>query len=82
MVPGSTLMRASRPAFRQASALRFAQTNPAFRAPRFRFRENSKRWQSTDGAAQQQHQSWFKRMWESEIGIKTVHFWYVPHSPH
>ncbi|KAG8405657.1 hypothetical protein J3459_021612 [Metarhizium acridum] len=35
-----------------------------------------KRWQSTaDGAQQQQHQSWFKRAWESEVGIKTVHFW-------
>ncbi|PNY27879.1 Uncharacterized protein TCAP_02194 [Tolypocladium capitatum] len=77
MVPTSTLMRASRPLFRQGA---FGQ---AFRAqrlgqqqPRFRFGGSgggSKRWQST--ASGNAEQSWFKRMWESEVGIKTVHFW-------
>jgi hypothetical protein len=76
MVPTSTLMRASRPLFRQGA---FGQ---AFRAqrlgqqtPRFRFGggSGSKRWQST--ASGNAEQSWFKRMWESEIGFKTVHFW-------
>jgi hypothetical protein len=63
----SMLLRASRPAFRQATFGAHA---------RQAFRQQSRRWQSTDGAgAQQQQQSWFKRMWESEIGFKTVHFW-------
>ena len=79
MVSPSTIMRASRPILRQSAFS--AQATQAFRAQRFgqkfRFRESSKRWQSTADGAQQQHQSWFKRMWESEIGIKTVHFWYV-----
>ncbi|KID89908.1 UPF0041 domain protein [Metarhizium guizhouense ARSEF 977] len=66
-------MRASRPALRQGAFS--AQASQAFRAQRFRFRESSKRWQSTADGAQQQHQSWFKRAWESEVGIKTVHFW-------
>lgn len=70
-------MRASRPLFRQSAFS--AQASHAFRAQRlgqrFRFREGGKRWQSTAEGAQQQGQSWFKRMWESEVGIKTVHFW-------
>ncbi|QPG96266.1 hypothetical protein C2857_003694 [Epichloe festucae Fl1] len=79
MVPTSTLLRASRPLFRQSAFS--SQASQAFRAqqrlggPRFRFRDSGKRWQSTAEGAQQQHQSWFKRMWESEVGIKTVHFW-------
>ncbi|KAI5464062.1 hypothetical protein BGZ63DRAFT_376822 [Mariannaea sp. PMI_226] len=66
----SSILRASRPAFRQATM--GAQSRLAFRQQTFR--QGGRRWQSTDGTAQQQ-QSWFKRMWESEIGIKTVHFW-------
>ncbi|KAK2597320.1 hypothetical protein QQS21_006094 [Conoideocrella luteorostrata] len=77
MVSASTLMRTSRPLFRQG--VFSSQASQAFRAQRFgqqfRFRDSGKRWQSTADGAQQQHQSWFKRMWESEIGIKTVHFW-------
>lgn len=71
----NTILRASRPAFRQATL--GAQARQAFRQQGFaqRFNQGSRRWQSTDGAAQQQSQSWFKRMWESEVGIKTVHFW-------
>ncbi|KAF7533346.1 hypothetical protein G7Z17_g13530 [Cylindrodendrum hubeiense] len=38
-----------------------------------RFQQGSRRWQSSEGA--QQQEGWFKRMWESEIGFKTVHFW-------
>ncbi|KAG5951831.1 hypothetical protein E4U53_002182 [Claviceps sorghi] len=82
MVPASTLMRASRPLLRQAAS---SPTGPAFGAQRlagqaarfrFRFRDSGRRWQSTaDGAQQQQQQSWFRRMWESEVGVKTVHFW-------
>ncbi|KAK4084943.1 hypothetical protein Purlil1_9978 [Purpureocillium lilacinum] len=88
MVPSSTVMR---PFLRQAApggsalaqALRGAQRQRPqfFQSQAFRFRNGnssgSKRWQSTSGAGaeQQQQQSWFKRAWESEVGIKTVHFW-------
>ncbi|KAI9904282.1 hypothetical protein N3K66_000811 [Trichothecium roseum] len=46
----------------------------------FRFQQaGGRRWQSTGDAAgnagQQQQANWFKRMWESEVGFKTVHFW-------
>ncbi|KAM5359752.1 hypothetical protein ACJZ2D_014233 [Fusarium nematophilum] len=69
--PANTLFRASRPLFRQATL-----GAPARQAFRQNFYQGSgRRWQSTDGAQQQQQQSWFKRMWESEIGFKTVHFW-------
>ncbi|KZZ99102.1 putative protein family UPF0041 [Moelleriella libera RCEF 2490] len=74
VVPASTVLRAtSRPFLRRAA---FAPSPSQFRAgpqSRFRFNESSsRRWQST---AQQQQHSWLKRMWESEVGIKTVHFW-------
>ncbi|EQL00270.1 UPF0041 domain protein [Ophiocordyceps sinensis CO18] len=68
MIPSSTLVRASRPLFRQA----LRRPNPQFQ---FRFRDGAgrTRWQST--ASDAAGPSWFRRMWESEIGIKTVHFW-------
>uniref|UniRef100_A0A8H7NIT8 Mitochondrial pyruvate carrier n=1 Tax=Bionectria ochroleuca TaxID=29856 RepID=A0A8H7NIT8_BIOOC len=69
----NTVMRAARPLFRQQAP--FFTRNAALRqrisAPRF---GQGRRWQSTAEAAQEQ-QSWFKKMWESEIGFKTVHFW-------
>lgn len=69
----STVFRASRPLFRQATTTTFGGA-PARQAFRQNFRQGSgRRWQSTDGA--QQQQSWFNRMWESEVGFKTVHFW-------
>jgi hypothetical protein len=69
----NTIFRASRPLFRQQAAP-FASRG-AFR-PQFQSRFNgSKRWQSTAEGASQQQQGWFKRMWESEVGFKTVHFW-------
>lgn len=76
MVPTSTLMRASRPLFRQgALGQAFSAQRLGQQTPRFRFGggSGSKRWQST--ASGNAEQSWFKRMWESEIGFKTVHFW-------
>ena len=78
---GSTMFRASRPLFRQSSAFH-AQTRQAFRAQIQRQqRFGGRRWQSSSGAAGTE-QSWFKRMWDSPIGIKTVHFWYgFPSSP-
>ncbi|KYK57869.1 uncharacterized protein DCS_04882 [Drechmeria coniospora] len=75
MFSASTTLRAARPIFRQSAATPFAQALRAQRPqPQFqsRFRDAGKRWQSTAG---QQEQSWFKRAWESEIGIRTVHFW-------
>ncbi|KAL4805891.1 UPF0041-domain-containing protein [Aspergillus unguis] len=51
----------SRVAFRQAFARR-AGSGPG------------RRWQSTAGDASEQ-QSTFQRMWNSPVGVKTVHFW-------
>ncbi|KAL1870269.1 hypothetical protein VTK73DRAFT_2718 [Phialemonium thermophilum] len=84
MAPTTNFFRASRPLFR--SPFFTAGSGPqqftnrmggAFRA-RNAFRQNGgKRFQSSAagaGAAETQ-QSWFKRMWDSPIGLKTVHFW-------
>ncbi|KAK4151329.1 hypothetical protein C8A00DRAFT_17258 [Chaetomidium leptoderma] len=53
----------------------FRAARPAFRARQFFFRpKHGARFQSTaagDAAAD----SWAKRMWNSPIGLKTVHFW-------
>lgn len=66
---------------------RTTQQQHAQQTLRLRFQQ-SRRWQSSGAGAgaagegagsqqqqQQQQASWFKRMWESEVGIKTVHFW-------
>ncbi|KAK3694816.1 hypothetical protein B0T22DRAFT_453504 [Podospora appendiculata] len=65
MAPISNLFRASRPVFRSSQF--FSQS----------FRQNAgKRWQSTGGAAEDAvKESFAKRMWNSPIGVKTVHFW-------
>ncbi|KAK3298523.1 uncharacterized protein B0H64DRAFT_385391 [Chaetomium fimeti] len=52
----------------------FRAARPAFRARQFFFRpKQGARFQSTtaDAAAD----SWAKRMWNSPVGLKTVHFW-------
>jgi mitochondrial pyruvate carrier 2 len=65
------MFRAARPLFQQSSRAAF----------RSQFtRSSGRRFQSTaaggEGSSQkQQQQSWFKRMWDSPIGLKTVHFW-------
>ncbi|KOS20869.1 Mitochondrial pyruvate carrier 3 [Escovopsis weberi] len=70
----NSILRAARPAFRQA----FSKPASPFPSRSFNqsqfFKQNdsSRRWQSTASDASQ---SWFKRAWESEVGIKTVHFW-------
>ncbi|KAI0096389.1 UPF0041-domain-containing protein [Nemania sp. FL0031] len=69
MPPTTTMFRAARPIFQQTSRAAF----------RSQFaRTSGRRFQSTaagsDGASAQQ-QGWFKRMWDSPIGFKTVHFW-------
>jgi len=66
----STLFRAARPAFRSQFFTSQTQSQ-AFRSTRSRFQ--GRRWQST--AAPAGGQSWAKRLWDSPIGIKTVHFW-------
>ncbi|KAK3367068.1 hypothetical protein B0T24DRAFT_634703 [Lasiosphaeria ovina] len=69
MAPTHNLFRAARPAFRNSS--QFFRSN-------LRPNNTSKRWQSssssssTAGAAPE---SFAKRMWNSPIGVKTVHFW-------
>ncbi|KAM0250034.1 hypothetical protein ACHAQJ_008765 [Trichoderma viride] len=76
MVPTSNILRAARPVFRQGAA----GSSPFFTSQsqqffRQQFRQQGKRWQSTASGEQQQSTSWFKKAWESEVGIKTVHFW-------
>jgi hypothetical protein len=61
----ASILRASRPLFR----------NPNFARHTFRNNAGSKRWQSSTTADAQAQVSWFKRMWDSPIGLKTVHFW-------
>ena len=68
----SQLLRAARPAFRSqffTSKLQSSRTG-------FKSKFGGRRWQSTASPAAQP--SWFKRMWDSPIGLKTVHFWFVP----
>ncbi|KAI0803828.1 UPF0041-domain-containing protein [Xylaria sp. FL0064] len=68
MPPTTTMFRAARPIFNQTSRAAF----------RSQFaRTSGRRFQSTaagEGSSAQQ-QSWFKRMWNSPVGFKTVHFW-------
>ncbi|RKU45449.1 hypothetical protein DL546_007391 [Coniochaeta pulveracea] len=73
----STVFRATRTLFRPATGF-----NTSFAGFHTRqtlsngFRQSSKRWQSSTASdGTQQAQSWFKRMWDSPIGLKTVHFW-------
>ncbi|KAI0393051.1 UPF0041-domain-containing protein [Xylariaceae sp. FL0594] len=66
----TTMFRAARPLFQQSSRAAF----------RSQFRASGRRFQSTtaggEGSSQsKQQQSWFKRMWDSPVGLKTVHFW-------
>ncbi|KAB5547183.1 hypothetical protein GE09DRAFT_967654 [Coniochaeta sp. 2T2.1] len=63
----ASILRASRPLFRPAQFTRHAG---------FRSSNPGKRWQSTTAEAEAAAKaSWFKRMWDSPIGLKTVHFW-------
>lgn len=51
----------------------FRAARPAFRARQFFRPKQSSRFQST--TAGEGSQSWAKRMWDSPVGLKTVHFW-------
>ncbi|KAF8864667.1 UPF0041-domain-containing protein [Acephala macrosclerotiorum] len=77
MPSSSTIFRAARPAFRSQQFFTSQQAQAQlFRTTRNRFQNyGSKRWQSTAAPAAEQQVSWFKRMWDSPIGVKTVHFW-------
>ncbi|KAI0192831.1 hypothetical protein F4808DRAFT_453388 [Astrocystis sublimbata] len=63
------MFRAARPIFNQSSRAAF----------RSQFaRTSGRRFQSTaagEGPTAQQQASWFKRMMDSPVGFKTVHFW-------
>ncbi|ROT37631.1 UPF0041-domain-containing protein [Sodiomyces alkalinus F11] len=82
MAPTTNFYRAARPIFQQqmftgpgAARTAFRNAYSPFRAQQF-FRNGSKRWQSSSAGAEAQGQaSWFKRMWDSPVGLKTVHFW-------
>lgn len=66
---------ASRPLFRQPLSPAWrarAAGGPSPSAARGGFRGGGRRWQSAAAGAEQ---GWFKRMWDSPIGVKTVHFW-------
>ncbi|KAL2158410.1 hypothetical protein VTH06DRAFT_4458 [Thermothelomyces fergusii] len=65
MSPTSSIFRAARPAFR-ARQFFFRPKLPQYQAGRARF-------QST--AAGAAAEPWLKRMWNSPVGLKTVHFW-------
>ncbi|OLN86557.1 putative mitochondrial pyruvate carrier 2 [Colletotrichum chlorophyti] len=71
MAPANNFFKAARPVLRQ-QVFAGAQIRNAFRTSQFRsqFRESSKRWQSSTASAEGQT-SWFKRMWDSPVGLKT-----------
>ena len=81
----SALLRTMRPTFRSSffnsqavsSQKSTFTSKTAFRAARYK-KAFAKRWASTAAggeAAARVQQSWVKRMWDSPIGLKTVHFW-------
>ncbi|KAJ8067069.1 hypothetical protein OCU04_004449 [Sclerotinia nivalis] len=60
-----------------SSARQYSTIRNAFARTRFAGKQ-TKRFQSTEAAAAAAtaaQVSWFKRMWDSPIGLKTVHFW-------
>ncbi|KAK2751694.1 upf0041 domain protein [Colletotrichum kahawae] len=72
MAPATNFFKAARPVLRQ-QPFAGAPIRNAFRTSQFRaqFRESSKRWQSSTASAEGAQQSWFKRMWDSPVGLKT-----------
>ncbi|KAF7898460.1 uncharacterized protein EAE97_001799 [Botrytis byssoidea] len=59
-----------------SSARQYSTFRNAFARTRFAGKQ-AKRFQSTEAAAATAtaQVSWFKKMWDSPIGVKTVHFW-------
>ncbi|KAI0838162.1 UPF0041-domain-containing protein [Hypoxylon sp. FL0890] len=62
----TTLFRAARPVFQQSAS------RAVFRA---NFSQTGRRFASTTATGEAASQSWFQRMWNSPVGLKTVHFW-------
>ncbi|TLD22066.1 hypothetical protein PspLS_07777 [Pyricularia sp. CBS 133598] len=62
----------ARPVFRSGQIA--AQARAAFRQQQWK-QHAGRRWQSSAAPEAEANPSWFKRMWDSPIGIKTVHFW-------
>ena len=73
----SAILRAARPAFRNSS--NFFTQHQAHQAQaqinRNVWGKAGRRWQSTATGTDAAAQGWVKRMWDSPIGLKTVHFW-------
>ncbi|KAI1334689.1 hypothetical protein F5Y15DRAFT_283707 [Xylariaceae sp. FL0016] len=73
----TTLFRAARPAFQStASRTTFTRGAQGFRSNFYQ--QSGRRFQSTasgSGETAGPQPSWFKRMWDSPVGLKTVHFW-------
>jgi hypothetical protein len=69
----SQILRAARPAFRS----QFFTAQSQVSRSGFKSKFGGRRWQSTAAPTENAQQSWFKRMWDSPIGLKTVHFWFV-----
>lgn len=77
MSAASTAFRGARPILRSQFTAAHArrQASNRFRA---NFGPNARRFQSTAADAEATAKaSWFKRMWDSPVGLKTVHFWWV-----
>lgn len=64
----------SRVGFRFLNNSRFAFRNGS--SPFRRQGAQGRRFQSSDAGSAEQ-QSTFQRLWNSPVGVKTVHFWYV-----
>lgn len=65
-----SILRASRPLFTRTQPGLFTRTTLPTR-----FQQQSRRWQSGTAEGDAAQHSWFKRMWDSPVGFKTVHFW-------
>ncbi|KAK6952520.1 hypothetical protein Daesc_007060 [Daldinia eschscholtzii] len=63
----TTLFRAARPVFQQSA---FRTAFRANLAP-----QTGRRFASTATTGEAASQSWIQRMWNSPVGLKTVHFW-------
>ncbi|KAH8885753.1 UPF0041-domain-containing protein [Thozetella sp. PMI_491] len=70
MAPASNIFRAARPAFHAQARAAFARSN-GFRP---RFQQTYGRYNST-AAETGAKESLFSKMWNSPVGVKTVHFW-------
>jgi hypothetical protein len=76
MPPTSALFRSARPIFQSRARSPFSASQFQNSFARSTARAG-RRFQSTDApTAEAASKSWFSRMWNSPVGLKTVHFWY------